>query len=146
MISYKREIRLRDLEVYLIFKENISMGYLIIEDLRRPLGQEELTISPYKYMDEEDIEGYRNLIKIDILSDAKLTEEDQELYREFAYDLVDRKDFCALKINYTVDSELFKNLPLDLEVKDYQEVLKVINSKYDISNLNLDNLMYLSQD
>lgn len=44
MISYKRQIRLRDLEIYLLFKNSMSMGYLIIEDLRRPLSASERTL------------------------------------------------------------------------------------------------------
>lgn len=146
MISYNREIRLRDLEIYLLFKSGLSMGYLIIEDLRRPLGKEEMKLYPYKYIDLEDIEEYRNLIKIDVLSDETLNEDDQEIFREFACGLVDRKDFCALKVNYTVNPELFEEFPLDLEVEDYEKMLNVINSGFDISNLSLSNLMYLSQD
>lgn len=122
------------------------MGYLIIEDLRRPLGKEELELSPYKYMKIEDIQEYQNFIKIDVLSDEKLNEEDQDIFREFAMNLVDSKDFCALALHFHINKELLENLPLDNEPEDYQSILNEINSKYDISNLNLDNLMYLSQD
>lgn len=146
MIKYKREIRLKDLEIYMIFKDNTSMGYLIIEDLRRPLSKEELKLFPYKYMDKEDIEEYRNVIKIDILSDEILNEDDQEVFKEFAMGLVDCKDFCALVLNVHVNKELFESLPLDNTPEDYQKILIEINSQYNISNLNLNNLLYLSQD
>ena len=59
-------------------------------------------------------------------------------------DLVDRKDFCALIVNFYVNVELFRNLPLDNEPEDYQKILNEVNSNYDISNLN--KLLYLSQD
>jgi len=31
-------------------------------------------------------------------------------------------------------------------VEDYQKILHVVNSEYDISYVNLDHLFYLSQD
>ena len=77
----------------MLFKDSLSMGYLIIEDLRRPLGKEELVLSPYKYMDEEDIMGYRNIIKIDVISVGNLSEEDQDIIREFAMDWLIAKTF-----------------------------------------------------
>lgn len=146
MISYQRKIRLKDLEIYLLFKDSTSMGYLIIEDLRRPIGKEELELYPYKQMDVEDIETYRNVIKVDILSDESLNDDDKEIFREFALDLVDRKDFCAIKINYTIDEQLFEDFPLDLEMEDYKKMLMAINSDHDISGLDLDKLVYLSQE
>lgn len=146
MISFQRKVNMRDLEIFLLFKDDVSMGYLVIEDLRRPLGKEELELFPYKHMDKEDIEAYRNVIKVDMLSDEDLTEDEREIFQEFALDLVDRKDYCAVTMNHTVDGQLFEDLPLDLEVEDYQKILNVINSKYDISNLDLKKLIYLSQD
>lgn len=146
MISYKRQIRLKDLEIYLLFRDSMSLGYLIIEDLRRPLSAEELNLSPYKYMDEEEILEFKNVIRIYVLSDEPLNDKDETVFREFAMDLVDCKDFCALLLDFHVNGELFDNLPLDLESEDYQKILNQVNSTYDISDLNLDNLKYLSQD
>jgi hypothetical protein len=57
------------------------------------------------------------------LSDEKLNKEDQDIFKEFAMDLVDRKDFCALIVNFYVNVELFRNLPLDNEPEDYQKIL-----------------------
>lgn len=146
MISYKREIRLKDLEIYFLFKDSVSMGYLVIEDLRRSLSKEELELDPYKYMDSEEIEEIKNVIKVDILSDEELSEDDQDIFREFAYDLLDGKENGTMIIKYNVNPELFEHLPLTLELKDYQDILTEINSKYNITKMNLSNLMYLSQE
>jgi len=44
-------------------------------------------------MNEEDIQQFQNVIKIYVLSDEQLNEEDADIFREFAMDLVDGKDF-----------------------------------------------------
>lgn len=97
-------------------------------------------------MNEEDIQQFQNVIKIYVLSDEQFNEEDADIFREFAMDLVDGKDFCALILDFHVNGELFENLPLDLKVEDYQKILHAVNSEYDISYVNLDHLLYLSQD
>ncbi|WP_335870312.1 hypothetical protein [Bacillus sp. 2205SS5-2] len=97
-------------------------------------------------MNEEEIQEFNNVIKIYVLSDEKLSNENENIFREFAMDLVDSKDFCTLILDFRVNGGLFENLPLDLEPKDYQMILNEVNSTYDISNLNLANLLYLSQD
>lgn len=146
MISYKRQIKLKNLEIFLIFKDSISMGYLIIEDTRRKLNQEELTRYPYKQMDIEEINEYKNVIKIYVLSDEELSEDNQTIFKEFAMDLVDCKDFCTLTLDFHINKKLFENLPLDNQPEDYQKILIAVKSEYDISHLNLNNLMFLSQD
>lgn len=145
MISFRRKLRLKDLEIFILFKKNHSLGYLIIEDLRRPLTLEDIETS-FMYMTEEDVGVYKNIIKVDILSDEKLSREDAELIEEFANDLVDTKDFCATIFNYKVDMDLFMELPLVEDINAYKKILESVNSKYDVSHINLNNLMYLSQD
>lgn len=146
LISYKRQIRLQDLEIFLIYKDSISLGYLIIEDLRRSLGEKELQLFPYRNMDQEDIQAYKNVIKIDVLSDEKLNDEEQEIFKEFAMDLVDCKDFCALVLNYHVNKELLEDLPLVNEPEDYQKILEEVGSEYNILKLDTKKMLYLSQD
>lgn len=145
MISFRRKLRFKDLEIFILFKKNHSLGYLIIEDLRRPLTLEDIETS-FMYMTEEDVGVYKNIIKVDILSDEKLSREDAELIEEFANDLVDTKDFCATIFNYKVDMDLFMELPLVEDINAYKKILESVNSKYDVSHINLNNLMYLSQD
>jgi hypothetical protein len=145
VISYRRKLRLKDLEIFMLFKKNHSLGYLIIEDLRRPLTLEDVETT-FIYMTEEDVGVYQNIIKVDILSDEKLSREDAQLFEEFACDLVDTKDFCTTIFNYKVDMDLFMELPLDDEINAYKKILESVNSKYDVSHINLNNLMYLSQD
>lgn len=146
MISYQREIRLNDLEIYYLFKHHMSLGYLIIEDLRRALNKEELELYPYKYMPSEEIEEIHNVIKVDILSDEALSEEDEDVFRSFAYDLLDGKENGTLIIKYRVNSALFERLPINLGVEDYKEILNAIDSTYDITTLHLRNLKHLSQE
>lgn len=129
----------------MLFKNDSSLGYLIIEDLRRPLTLEDVETT-FMYMTQEDVAVYQNFIKVDILSDEKLSKEDAELFEEFACDLVDTKDFCATIFNYKVDLDLFKELPLDEDINTYKKILESVNSKYDVSYINLNNLVYLSQD
>jgi hypothetical protein len=145
VISFRRKLRLKDLEIFMIFKKNHSLGYLIIEDLRRPLTLEDVETT-FLYMTEEDVGIYQNIIKVDILSDEKLSREDAQLIEEFANDLVDTKDFCATIFNYKVDMDLFIELPLVEDINAYKKILESVNSKYDVSHINLNKLMYLSQD
>ena len=146
MIRYKRKIRLKDLEIFMLFKDGISMGYLIIEDLRRTLNDDEKQRIPFKIMDEEDLSGYINVIRISILSDEELEQEDRDIFKEFAMDLVDEKDHCLYILDSYVNVNFFLEAPLDFEPKDYQKMLELVDSNYDVLNLNLNNLSYLSQD
>jgi hypothetical protein len=145
VISYRRKLRLKDLEIFMLFKKNISLGYLIIEDLRRPLALEDVETT-FMYMTEEDVGVYQNIIKVDILSDEKLSREDAELFEEFACDLVNAKDFCTTIFNYKVDMDLFIELPLVEDNNAYKKILESVKSKYDVSHIKLNKLMYLSQD
>ncbi|MFS0883415.1 hypothetical protein [Metabacillus niabensis] len=145
MLKFARNLRLKDLEIFMIYKESISLGYLVIEDLRRPLTLEDIQTT-FVYMVEDDLENYKNIIKVDIVSDESLLSEDKELIEFFSDGLVDTKDYCATLYSYKVDSSLFEELKLPEDVSFYQKLLLSIGSSYDVSNLHLDNLMYLSQD
>jgi len=150
LISYRREVRLRDLEIFMLFKDNVSMGYLIIEDLRRPLNENELQRLPFCIMDKEDIEDIKNTIKIDTVLDGDdYSDEDKEIFEEIAMDLVDGKPHCAYLIKTHVNEKFFYDLPVDPGPKDYQKLLDLVGSNFNISNKSSfedDHLMYLSQD
>ncbi|GEL03509.1 hypothetical protein [Rummeliibacillus stabekisii] len=146
MIRYKRRLRMKDLEIFMLFKEGTSMGYLIIEDTKRTLNSAEKQLLPFKIMDEDELEEYKNLIKIYILADEELSKDDKSIFEEFAMDLVDEKDYCAYILESYVDEQFFYVSQVDLEVEDYKKMLKIVNSSYDISNLDLKNLSYLSQE
>lgn len=145
MLTYGRKLRLNDLEVFMIFKENVSLGYLVIEDLRRGLTKEDIE-TDFDYMTEEDLEIYKNIIKVDIVSDDILLQEDKELIEIFADGLIDTKDYCATIYNYKVDRDLFEQLGLTEDIPFYQLLLKSIDSKYDITSLDFNKLMFLSQE
>lgn len=145
MLTYSRRLRLKNLEIFMIFKNNISLGYLIIEDLRRALDIKDIgTI--FEYMTEEDLDTYKNIIKVDIVSDEILLEEDKKFIEIFADGLIDCKDYCATFYNYKINAELFEQLGLTEDIPFYQQLLSLINSKYNISNLDFNKLMFLSQD
>jgi hypothetical protein len=129
----------------MIFKKGVSLGYLVIEDLRRPLNLNDIGTS-FEYMTEEDIENYKNIIKVDIVSDESLLKEDIESIEFFSDGLIDEKDFCATYYNYKVDEPLFEELGLDEDVLFYRKLLLSIGSKYDVSSIDLTKLMFLSQD
>lgn len=146
MIRYKRKVRMKNIEIFMLFKNSVSMGYLIIEDLRRPLNDIEKQLLPFRIMDEDELEEYKNLIKIYILSDEELSKEDKSVFEEFAMDLVDEKVHCSYILESYINEQFFLDAPLDFEVEDYQKMLKLVNSTYDISGLDLKKLMYLSQE
>lgn len=107
---------MENIEIFKVFKNRISMGYLIIEDLRRNLNDAEKQLLPFRIMDKEELAEYKNLIKIYILSDEELIEEDRSIIEEFAMDLVDLKDGCLYILESYVDEQLFIETPLDLRV------------------------------
>lgn len=146
MIRYKRKIRMENIEIFLLFKDSISMGYLIIEDLRRHLNEYEKQLLPFRIMTEDELATYKNVIKIYVLSDEELSEENADVFREFAMNLVDEKDYCSYIIEWFINEKFFFDAPLDLEVGDYQKMLEIVGSTYDISELNLEKLTYLSQE
>jgi len=146
MIRYKRKVRMENIEIFMFFKNRISMGYLIIEDLRRHLNENEKQLLPFRIMDEDELKEYKNVIKIYLFSDEELSEEDADIFREFAMDLVDEKDYCLYILELCVNEKFFLDAPLDLEVEDYQKMLKIVGSTYDISGLNLEKITYLSQE
>lgn len=146
MIRYKRRLRMKNLEIFMLFKDSISMGYLIIEDLRRHLNEYEKQLLPFRIMTDDELAAYKNVFKIYVLSDEELSEEDADVFREFAMDLVDEKDYCLHIAEWFVNEKFFFDAPLDLEVEDYQKMLEIVGSPYDISELNLEKLMYLSQE
>lgn len=146
MIRYKRKIRMENIEIFLLFKDSISMGYLIIEDLRRHLNEYEKQLLPFRIMTEEELATYKNVIKIYVLSDEELSEENADVFREFTMNLVDEKDYCSYIIEWFINEKFFFDTPLDLEVEDYQKMLEIVGSTYDISELNLEKLTYLSQE
>ncbi|RND00401.1 hypothetical protein EC501_05020 [Lysinibacillus halotolerans] len=137
---------MENIEIFRIVKNSVSMGYLIIEDLRRNLNDTEKQLLPFRIMEEEELAEYKNLIKIYILSDEELAEEDRTIFEEFAMDLVDLKDGCLYILESYVHEQLFIETPLDLRVEDYQKMLHLVQSSYDISKLDLRKTMYLSQE
>ena len=102
----------------MLFKDGTSMGYLIIEDMRRTLNENEKQILPFKIMDEDELEEYKNLIKVYILADEALSNDDKTIFEEFAMDLVDEKDYCAYILESYVDEQFFWDSPLDLDIED----------------------------
>ncbi|MEK4713788.1 hypothetical protein [Sporosarcina sp. FSL K6-5500] len=53
----------------MLFKKGISLGYLIIEDLKRPLTIEDVNME-FIYMTKEDVGIYKNIIKVNQFHNA----------------------------------------------------------------------------
>ncbi|MEC2223584.1 MULTISPECIES: hypothetical protein [Heyndrickxia] len=137
------------MEIYMLYNDNVSMGYLIIEDLRRPLNESELQLLPFRTMDEEDIDDVKNTIKIDIVLDGDdYSSEERGIFEEFAMDLVDGKPHCAYLCKTHVNEKFFYERPVDPGPADYQKLLELVESGFNISDHIFDHehLMHLSQD
>ncbi|KMK99128.1 terpinolene synthase, partial [Bacillus stratosphericus] len=48
-----RVLKLRDLEIFSVMKDNLILCYVIIEDTRKPFTEEDRKLEPLCYMDEE---------------------------------------------------------------------------------------------
>lgn len=147
MYSYDRKLRLKNLEVFLVYKNNRTLGFLIIEDLRRALTIKDLEENEnFKFFTEDELDDYKNIIKVDIISPKSLSDEDRTTFADFAHGLVEMKDYCTTMYKYTVNADLFETRDIQDNVNFYEKMLSLINSNFNISNVDLKNLMFLSQD
>ena len=68
-------------------------------------------------MTEDELAEYKNVIKIYLFSDEELSEENADIFREFAMDLVDEKDYCLYILELYVNEKFFLDAPIDLKLK-----------------------------
>lgn len=141
-----RALGLQDLEVYVITRNHLGMGYAIIEDTKAPYTEADLQLDPLCYMDEEDLNAVENVFQVYILSDQRLTADESEDIRQFFGDYLDR----AMPINFIirefVDEQLYIYADDRECVTGYQKMLEAVGSTYRIGEIPRDRWKYLSQD
>ncbi|AZB41115.1 hypothetical protein CEF21_01475 [Bacillus sp. FJAT-42376] len=145
MLVFERTLRLRDIEIFMIYKDSWSLGYLVIEDLRRPLNHQDIQ-ETFEHMTEDDLDSFKNIIKVDFVSEEPLFKEDKIQIEVFADGLTDKKDHCATRYTFKVDSPLFVHLGVTEDISFYKRLLFSVGSSYELSPVHLNRLMYLSQD
>ncbi|MEK4848252.1 terpene synthase [Bacillus sp. FSL W8-0183] len=144
MITLNRPLKLRDLEVFRVLKNDNILCYVIIEDTRKPLTEEDKKLDPLCYMDEEDINEILNVFKISIINDEKLNEDDSILVRSYFSDFVNNTDLTNFIIKEYVQEGLYDYDDED-DITFFNRMLRHIGSD-DIKKFDDKNWIYLSQD
>ncbi|PRS36342.1 terpene synthase [Bacillus sp. NMCC46] len=144
MITLNRPLKLRDLEVFRVLKNDNILCYVIIEDTRKPLTEEDKKLDPLCYMDEEDINEILNVFKISIINDEKLNEDDSILVRSYFSDFVNNTDLTNFIIKEYVQEGLYDYDDED-DIIFFNRMLRHIGSD-DIKKFDDKNWIYLSQD
>ncbi|MED4631261.1 terpene synthase [Bacillus pumilus] len=144
MITLNRPLKLRDLEVFRVLKNDNILCYVIIEDTRKPLTEEDKKLDPLCYMDEEDINEILNVFKISIINDEKLNEDDSILVRSYFSDFVNNTDLTNFIIKEYVQEGLYDYDDED-DITFFNRMLRHIGSD-DIKKFDNKNWIYLSQD
>lgn len=145
MFRFIRLLRLRDLEIFEVIHNSVKICLLIIEDKRRTLNNSEKQLFPYSIMDEEELkEEIHNVLYLYLFTGEALTEQQNDKIIEFADDLLHEVFPTAKIVKRFVHENRFFNLPLILEIKDYQDILRFVNSEYKLNNIG--EIFYLSQE
>ncbi|MEK5105960.1 terpene synthase [Cytobacillus sp. FSL K6-0129] len=143
MLSLRRVLKLRDLEIFHVWKQEHFLSYVIIEDTRKPFTIDDKKLEPLCYMDEEDIDEILNVFRISILNDEKLNEEDSETLRLYFSDFVNNTHLTNFIMKKYIQEGLYENKD---DIKSFNKILQSIGSNYIIEEFDEKNWIYLSQD
>lgn len=143
MISLNRVLKLRDLEIFRVFKNGNILAYVVIEDTRNPFTEEDKKMDPLCYMDEEDINEILNVFKISLINDEPFTKEDSIALRLYFSDFVNNTHLTNFIIKEYVQEDLYDN---DDSVESFNKILQTISSNYIIEKFDETKWIYLSQD
>lgn len=143
LILLKRVLNLRDLEVYLVFKDEHVLSYALIEDTKKPFTNENKKLEPLCYMDEEDINETLNVFRIYLINDKPLKKIDSFMLREFFSEFVNTNSLTNFIIQEYVQIGVYDN---DNNVQAFQKMLDFVGSSYKIKLIKESNWVYLSQD
>lgn len=143
MLSLHRILKLRDLEIFHVLKNGNILSYVVIEDTRNPFTEEDKKLEPICYMDEEDINKILNVLRISIINDEKLNEEDSILIREYFSDFVNTTNLTNFIIKEYIQEDLYNN---EDNIESFNKILQGIGSSYIIEDFDERNWIYLSQD
>ncbi|MFS0593230.1 terpene synthase [Cytobacillus horneckiae] len=143
MISLHRILKLRDLEIFHVLKDENILSYVVIEDTRNPFTEEDKKLEPLCYMDEEDINKILNVFRISLINDEKLNEEDSILLRSYFADFVNNTNLTNFIIKEYIQEDLYDN---EDNIESFNKILANIGSSYIIQEFDERNWIYLSQD
>ncbi|WP_338782394.1 terpene synthase [Metabacillus sp. FJAT-52054] len=143
MISLHRILRLRDLEIFHVLKNGNILAYVVIEDTRNPFTEEDKKMDPLCYMDEEDINKTLNVLRISLVNDEALTEEDSFTLRTYFSDFVNHTNLTNFIIKEYIQEDLYDH---DDNIESFNKILQNIGSNYIIKEFDEKNWIYLSQD
>ncbi|WP_326992819.1 terpene synthase [Bacillus pumilus] len=144
MMRLNRSLKLRDLEIFSVMKDQQILCYVIIEDTRKPFTEEDRRLEPLCYMDEEDIQAILNVFHISIMNDEKLSEEDLTMVKGFFADFVNHTNLTNVMIRDYVQEDLYAVDDED-DITFFNRMLRHIGSD-DVKEFDKRNWIYLSQD
>lgn len=142
MLSLRRVLKLRDLEIFHVWTQEHFLSYVIIEDTRKPFTNDDKKLEPLCYMEDEDIE-ILNVFRISIINDEKLNEEDSETLRSYFSDFVNNTHLTNFIMKEYIHEDLYEN---EDDIKSFNKILQSIGSNYIIEEFDEKNWIYLSQD
>lgn len=143
MISLNRILKLRDLEIFRVLKNENILSYVVIEDTRKPFTKEDRKLEPLCFMDEEDVNEILNVFRISLINDETLNEEDSILLRSYFSDFVNNTNLTNFIIKEYIQEDLYEN---ENDIKSFNKILQNIGSKYIIEEFDERKWIYLSQD
>ncbi|MDH6596058.1 terpene synthase [Bacillus aerius] len=144
MIRLNRPLKLRDVEIFSVMKDQRILCYVIIEDTRKPFTEEDRKLEPLCYMDEEDIQAILNVFHISIISDETLNEEDLTLVQSYFAEFVNNTNLTNFITREYVQKDLYAVDDED-DITFFNRMLRHIGSD-DVKEFDDRNWMYLSQD
>jgi hypothetical protein len=143
MISLARILKLRDLEIFKVIRNGKVLAYSVIEDTRNPFTEEDKTMDPLCFMDEEDINEILNVFRIALISEKKLRKADSITLRTFFSEFVNNTHLTNFIIQEYVQKDLYDH---EDSIEKFNKMLQKIGSNYVIEDFDEKNWMFLSQD
>ncbi|WP_411801593.1 MULTISPECIES: terpene synthase [Bacillus] len=144
MQELNRVLKLRDLEIFSVMKDNLILCYVIIKDTRKPFTEEDRKLEPLCYMDEEDIQSYLNVFHISIITHEKLKQDDLTLVEEYFSNFVNNTSLTNFIIREYVLEDLYDHDDED-KITFFNRMLRHIGSD-EIKEFDQKKWIYLSQD
>ncbi len=144
MFRFIRLLRMRDLEIIEVVHNSVKICLLIIEDKRRALNDSEKQLTSYNLMDENELKDeIHNVLYLYILTGEELTKQQNDSIIEFADDLLHEVIPTAKIVKRFIDKNMFSNLPVTLQLKDFQNILRFVHSSFKLNHI--EESFYLSQ-
>ena len=143
LLSLKRVLKLRDLEIFIVYKNEKILSYALIEDTRDVYTTEDKKLDPLCFMDEEDLDEILNVYRIYLINDETLDKEDSILLREYFSEFVNNNSSTNFIIKEYVQKDVYD---LEDDETGFQKMLDFVGSKYKIPAISKEKWIYLSQD